>query len=136
MWFSFSSRRRVMTACSFLFFLGMFAPLLRAQLLQGTLNGNVTDPSQAAMAGAAVTVTDQATSFSRSVVSSASGLYTLSGLPPGVYDVTVSAQGFQTAKYTGISITAQTVSRLDVTLTVGSVSESVTVSAHAAELQA
>ena len=109
---------------------------LEAQLLQGTLNGNIADSSQAAVAGATVTATDQATSFSRSTTADSSGFYTLSGLPPGLYNVNVNAAGFQTSTHLGVSITAQTVSRLEVTLNVGSVNETVTVSAQATELQA
>jgi carboxypeptidase family protein/TonB-dependent receptor-like protein len=117
--------------------LGTLVPAgLEGQLLQGTLNGNIADSSQAAVAGATVMATDQATSFSRSTTTDSSGFYTLSGLPPGVYNVNVNAPGFQTSTHTGVSITAQTVSRLDVTLSVGSVNETVTVSAQATELQA
>src|SRR5882757_4176162 len=59
---------------------------LDAQLLQGTLNGNVADSTQAAMANATVVATDQATGFSRRTTTDASGFYTLSGLPPGIYN--------------------------------------------------
>jgi Carboxypeptidase regulatory-like domain/TonB dependent receptor len=114
----------------------LFSVGLQAQLLQGTLNGNVADSSEAAMAGATVVATDQATGFSRRTATDAGGFYTLSGLPPGIYDVNVSAAGFQASSHTGVPITAQTVSRLDVTLTIGNVNETVTVSAQAAELQA
>jgi hypothetical protein len=114
----------------------LFSVELHAQLLQGTLNGNVGDSSEAAMAGATVVATDQATGFSRRTSTDAGGFYTLSGLPPGIYDVNVSAAGFQASSHTGVPITAQTVSRLDVTLTIGNVNETVTVSAQASELQA
>jgi hypothetical protein len=122
-------------ACSLLLWL-LVPAALEGQLLQGTLNGNIADLSQAAVAGATVMATDQATSFSRSTTTDSSGFYTLSGLPPGVYNVNVNAPGFQTSTHTGVSITAQTVSRLDVTLNFGSVIETVTVSAQATELQA
>jgi hypothetical protein len=80
--------------------------------------------------------TDRATGFSCRTTTDASGFYTLSGLPPGNYDINVSAAGFQASSHTGVPITAQTVSRLDVTLTIGNVNETVTVSAQAADLQA
>ena len=54
-----------------------------AQLLQGTIDGNVTDPSQAAVAGATVTVTNQGTTLSRETVTNSLGEYTLPTLPPG-----------------------------------------------------
>ena len=129
------SKRSFRSACFLL--LGLLVPAgLEGQLLQGTLNGNIADSSQAAVVGATVTATDQATGFSRSTTADSSGFYTLSGLPPGVYNVNVNAPGFQTSTHLGVSITAQTVSRLDVTLNIGSVNETVTVSAQATELQA
>jgi len=109
---------------------------IEAQLLQGTLDGNIADSTQAAIAGASITATDAATGFSRGTTANTSGFYSLSGLPPGVYNVNVNATGLQASTHTGVSITAQTVTRLDVTLNIGSVNETVTVSAQAAELQA
>ena len=114
-----------------------FLPVgIEAQLLQGTLDGNVADSTQAGIAGAGVTATDAATGFSRDTKADTNGFYTLSGLPPGVYNVSVNAPGFQTYARTGVSITAQTATRLDVTLNIGSVNETITVSAQTAELQA
>jgi uncharacterized protein (DUF2141 family) len=66
----------------------------QAQLLQGTLNGNVTDSSQAAIAGASVTAQNQGTNFTRDTVTNSAGEYTLATLPPGTYTVAVKAPGF------------------------------------------
>src|SRR6267378_731109 len=107
----------------------------RAQLLQGTIDGNVTDSSQAAIAGAVVTARDQQTNFTRETKTSSVGGYSLSGLPPGTYIITVSSAGFQSYTQTGIAVTPNTIRRVDVTLTVGQVSESVTIVASAAALQ-
>lgn len=110
---------------------------VHGQLLQGTLGGNVTDPTQAAIVGATAVATDEATSFSRSTVTNSSGVYTLAGLPPGTYTLTISSPGFQTNSRTGIAVTAQTVTRVDVSMTVGGVNETIKVSAaSAAVLQA
>jgi outer membrane receptor protein involved in Fe transport len=130
MWFS-----KLLRSSSILLLIFALPLALNAQLLQGTLNGNITDSSQAPMSGATVTATDQATSFSRSTTTDTSGFYTVSGLPPGSYNVNVTARGFQTSTHTGVAVSAQTVSRLDVALNVGSVNESITVSAQTAELQ-
>src|SRR3954453_4523173 len=65
------------------------------QLLQGSIDGNVTDSSQAAVVGAGVVATDPATGLVRNTTSGADGIYSLSGLPPGTYSVSVSAPGFQ-----------------------------------------
>ena len=67
----------------------------RGQLLQGSLAGNVTDSSQAAVADAQVVATDQATSLSRQTITNSAGAYTMPVLPPGNYNVTVRSPGFQ-----------------------------------------
>jgi hypothetical protein len=72
------------------------APQSRGQLLQGTIDGNVVDSSQAAVVNAQVRATNQETNFSRETVTNNVGGYTLPNMPPGTYSITVSSQGFQT----------------------------------------
>src|SRR5258708_6225251 len=108
---------------------------VRAQLLQGTIDGNVSDPTHAAVAGAKVTATDEQTNAIRETVTNATGGYTLPTLPPGTYTVTVTAPGFQTYTQTGVVVSVNTVARVDVSLKVGQVSESMTVAAQTAALQ-
>ncbi|MDP3000704.1 MAG: TonB-dependent receptor, partial [Bryobacterales bacterium] len=108
----------------------------RGQLLQGSIDGKVTDPSQAAVAGAKVVATDQGTGFVRDAVTGSAGFYSLPNLPPGTYTVTISSQGFQTYTRTGVGVTVQTVTRIDAALNIGAISESVTVSAQEVALQA
>ena len=105
------------------------------QLLQGTVDGHVADPSQAAIAGATVTITNQETNFSRVVTTGAQGEYTFASLPPGIYTLTVKAQGFQVFIHNGILVNANESMRSDAVLTIGTASESVTVSAQAVALQ-
>src|SRR5436309_9302181 len=106
-----------------------------AQLLQGTIDGNVMDSSQAAIAGALVTAKDQQTNFTRETMTNEVGGYIVPGLPPGTYMISVSLAGFQSYTQTGIAVTPNTIRRVDVTLTVGTVTENVTVVAAAAALQ-
>lgn len=94
-----------------------------SQLLQGTIDGNVSDPSQAAVAGAKVTATNQDTSFTRDAVTNSAGSYSLPTLPPGAYTIKVTAPGFQTYTQTGVAAVINNVTRVDVTLTVGQVSD-------------
>src|SRR5262245_56437756 len=108
---------------------------VRAQLLQGTIDGNVTDSSQAAIPDATVTARDQQTNFTRETKTNSVGGYSLPGLPPGTYMITVSLPGFQSYTQTGIAVTPNTIRRVDVTLTVGQLTDSVTVEASAAALQ-
>src|SRR5713101_4557121 len=82
------------------------APRIRGQLLQGTINGNVTDSSQAAVVNAQVRAANQETNFSRETVTNNVGGYTLPNMPPGTYSVTVSSQGFQTQTLTGVAVTS------------------------------
>jgi hypothetical protein len=106
-----------------------------AQLLQGTIDGNVVDSSQAAVVGARVVATDQETNFTRETVTNSAGGYTIPGLPPGTYTVAVTAQGFQRYSQTGIAVTPNTIRRVDIALSLGQVNESVTIEALAAALQ-
>jgi hypothetical protein len=106
-----------------------------AQLLQGTINGNVTDSSQAAIAGATVTVTNTATTLTRDTTTNSLGDYTLPTLPPGTYDLSVKANGFGPYSQKGITVNANEVARVNVSLAVGQVTQDITVSAQTATLQ-
>lgn len=107
-----------------------------AQLLQGTLTGNVVDSSQAAVPNASVSIENQGTRLVRDTTANAGGEYTLATLPPGVYTLTVRANGFTAHTQTAIQVNANEVTRINVILAVGQVNESVTVSAQAGTLQA
>src|SRR5215210_5246118 len=61
-----------------------------------TLTGVVTDPNGAVILGATVTATNKTTNFSRTATTNDEGLYVISSLPVGVYEVNVSAQNFET----------------------------------------
>src|SRR5580765_2608915 len=108
----------------------------RAQLLQGTIVGDVVDSSQAAVVGAKVVATSQLTNFTREAVTNSAGAFDLPGLPPETYTVTVTAPGFQNYVQTGIGVTPNTIRRVNVALTVGQVTETLTVQALAQALQA
>ncbi|PWU05464.1 MAG: hypothetical protein C5B51_14470 [Terriglobia bacterium] len=106
-----------------------------AQALLGEIDGNVTDSSQAVIVGARVAATNLETNFNREAITNSAGGYSLPGLPPGTYKVSVSAPGFQTYNQTGAAVSPNAVLRVDVTLTVGQLSETVAVIASAAALQ-
>ena len=104
---------------------------VQAQALYGSIVGNVKDSSEAVVAGATVTLINVDTKQSRETTTSDTGGYDFATLLPGPYEMTVSRQGFTTSTRTSIEVTANNTIRVDITLHVGTVSESVTVSGAA-----
>jgi hypothetical protein len=110
----------------FAFFLLMAAPALHAQF-GGSMNGTVTDPSGAVVPGATVKLTNPATQATRTATTNSTGFYTFTELPPGNYAVTVTATGFKEQDFTDVAVTAEQPRGLDVKMTAGGASETVTV---------
>jgi carboxypeptidase family protein len=100
----------------------------KAQVLYGSLTGNVTDQSGAIVSGAKVEALNAGTGQSTSVMTDARGSYVFNNLLPGVYKVTVTAQSFKALAQDNIRVEANTVQRLDAQLQVGNVSETVQIS--------
>src|SRR5262249_54589188 len=101
----------------------------------GEITGRVSDPSGAGVPGASITLTNVATEAVRNTVTTSSGDYTFPSVPPGVYNVKTENPGFRTATSNKIEVQVQQTVRLDVTLQVGQVSETVEVAADAVLLQ-
>jgi outer membrane receptor protein involved in Fe transport len=116
---------------SFVIGLGLLTSIAygQSQIAGAILNGAVSDPSGALVSGAKVTVTENATGFTRSVETSSGGIYTFTSIPPGTYDVAVEKQGFKTAKLTSASLAVGSVATLDVQLEVGALADTVSVTA-------
>jgi hypothetical protein len=91
------------------------------------ITGLVKDPAGAAVAGANVTVTNKATGGTRKLTSNSEGLYSFPSLPPGVYELKVEQTGFKISLIDNIRLEVQQTARLDVTMEVGQVGETVTV---------
>src|SRR2546423_11370541 len=81
-------------ATSFLF-LGYGARIASAQVLYGSIVGTVTDPTGSVISKAAVTIRDTSTGLSRQAPADEAGYYSIPNLPPGTYDLSVSASGFK-----------------------------------------
>jgi hypothetical protein len=92
-----------------------------------TLQGTVTDPQGAVLGGAKVTVRSQATGAERAAETDAEGAYQFASLQPGAYHVEVQAQGFQTHVVNSLSLEVARTVVQNFQLTVGSVSQTVTV---------
>jgi hypothetical protein len=110
------------------------APPLRAQD-NATINGTVTDSSGALVPNAQLSLTNQATNQVREVVSNTAGAYRFANVGIGNYTLAVNAQGFQ--KYTKTNIVVNVAQTLEenVTLSVGSQAQTVTVAADALQVQ-
>jgi hypothetical protein len=98
--------------------------IARAQLNAGRIVGAVTDPSHAAVPAATVVVTDVATSLSVTVTTNERGDYVVTPLNPGVYRVTVTLDGFQTAVVESVEVQVGQSARVDTELRLGAVTES------------
>lgn len=114
---------------------GMCAAVLYGQQNRGSISGLVTDQASAAVAGAAIRVVNTDTGVASASQSDATGNYTIPFLPPGNYRVQVEAPGFANAVNPSVTLHAQQTLRLDFSLQVGSVQQTVQVTAEAPLLQ-
>ena len=105
-----------------------------AQTNAGTVAGTITDPSNAVVSGAVVTLTDNATKSSRSVTTNEQGRYIFVDVVPGGYELGVSKQGFSTTQ-TQTTVSVGTPITVNLTLRVGGSNVVVEVTAAANELQ-
>lgn len=98
-----------------------------AQAGRGSISGLVSDPSGAIVSGAKVTLLNPATGVAQHTVTSSAGLYTFISLNPGVYQVTASQTGFKNVAQDKVTVTVDQVTEVNITLLVGAISETVTV---------
>src|SRR6185436_4161819 len=96
-----------------------------------TLTGFVSDPTGTIMVGAKVTAVNTATQFVSEGLTNETGRFSIPYLLPGSYELRVEAAGFRSYLRKGIELRAGEAPRIDVTLELGSVNESVTVSGAA-----
>ena len=101
-----------------------------AQRYLGSIQGEVSDPSGAKIAGATILVEEASTHFKSSDTANASGNYTISSLNPGTYTVTVKAPGFKTETKTSVVLTAGQLAEADFRLVPGTQGETVQVTAE------
>jgi hypothetical protein len=98
-----------------------------AQQTTGTVTGRVIDQQGSAVPGATVTAKSSTTGFTRSEVSDAEGVYRLSALPVGIYDVTAELQGFTTVSKKGVEVNVAQTQAIDFPLKVAQLAETVNV---------
>lgn len=104
---------------------------LAAQSVTGTITGIVTDSSGALVSGATVTITEGSTGIARAAATNSAGVFVVPLLQPGVYSVTVTKSGFETAERTGIELEVNQTANVNIPLAIGSTGQTVRVSGQA-----
>jgi hypothetical protein len=114
----------------------LFSSIVSRADVTGSIQGVVRDKTQAAVAGAHITVTNVQTNFKQEATSSADGSYRILALPAGTYNLSATAGGFRTFVETDIVVKVNDQMQVDVMLEVGSVQqEIVKVEANAVQVQ-
>jgi hypothetical protein len=128
--------RYVFSALFCFLLLVLTAPLaVKAQQYSGTITGTVTDPSGAAIAGAAVTATNTGNNASYSTTTSEQGVYSFAQLPVGVYNIVVKQGSFKEFTTKAVEVHVSTTTEVNVKLEMGAASEMITVEASAVQVQ-
>jgi hypothetical protein len=128
--------RYVFSALFCFLLLVLTAPLaVKAQQYSGTITGTVTDPSGAAIAGAAVTATNTGNNASYSTTTSEQGVYSFAQLPVGVYNIVVKQGSFKEFTTKAVEVHVSTTTEVNVKLELGAASEMISVEASAVQVQ-
>ncbi|MDZ4799996.1 MAG: carboxypeptidase-like regulatory domain-containing protein, partial [Bryobacteraceae bacterium] len=101
----------------------------------GSISGRVTDPSGAAVPGARIETVNVDTKIATAALSTEQGYYQLLQLPLGVYNIQASGAGFKTISQNAIRVQVSDRLTLDFAMTIGNLSESITVEAEAQALR-
>jgi len=115
--------------------LALQLPSARAQVGSSGLNGVVSDPTGAVVPGAAVTAVSRGTGFSRMSITNTAGAYSMTNLPPDLYDLSAEAKGFKKALVQEVRLFVGQIATANVRLELGEVAESVSVTSEAVLLQ-
>lgn len=124
-------RRRSRFAFATVLIFGLALSDVRAQTDRGTITGTVTDASGALIVGAKVTATNIATDVTVETTTTSAGAFTIPQLTVGVYRVTIEQPGFKRYVQEGVTVALGQTARINASLQVGEVSQSVEVRAEA-----
>jgi hypothetical protein len=102
-----------------------------AQVAGGTISGTVTDSSGAVIPNAQISINNVATGVSRTETANSDGFYSAPNLLPGTYEVTFTAPGFKTEVRSGITLTVGAAQVLNLTMQLGTTTETVHVTTEA-----
>ncbi|MBI1874296.1 MAG: carboxypeptidase regulatory-like domain-containing protein, partial [Acidobacteria bacterium] len=106
-----------------------------AQEINATVTGRVTDPQSALLPGVSVTVLNVDTTVASEAVTDAAGSYTVRQILPGRYRITAALQGFKTYTREGVVLHTAEVATIQITLELGAIEESITVTAGLSEVE-
>src|SRR5215831_6540468 len=121
-----------LTVASLAFFLvSALSSRVHGQTETGTIYGSVSDPSGAAVPSATVRLIDIDRGIKIEVATGNSGLYTLTSVRPGHYQMEVEKSGFKLVRFTGITLNVQDNLEQNFKLDLGTMSETITVTANA-----
>ncbi len=101
----------------------------QSQSINGTIRGHVADASGASIPGASITISNPEVGYNRTIQTESDGYFVVVNLPLGNYKVTISKDGFSTANYENILLTAGKEATLDSALAIGNTSEQIEVTA-------
>jgi hypothetical protein len=108
---------------------------LYGQVVGGTISGRVTDSSAAAIPGAKVSLKNIATGVTTTITTNTQGIFNAPNLLPGDYEARVSAPGFETSIQNGITLAVGSQQVLNFTMKIGTINETVEVTAVSSDLQ-
>jgi hypothetical protein len=126
---------RRLLVCAALSTISLIAAPVHAQVLYGSIVGNVNDPQGSFVPGVTITATNTGTGAKAETVTDENGAYTLRNLLPGVYDVTAALTGFREHQEKAVNVTAGNPVRVNVTLAIGALSEVVQVTSEKTVIQ-
>jgi hypothetical protein len=127
--------RHLRLMCAMLALFVGLAGLSYSQAVNGTLVGSITDATGSRIPSAKVTITEANTGISRSTETNQSGNYTFPDVPPGTYTIAAEQTGFKRSSREGVDVIVNSTERVDLVLQLGSMSETVTITAEAPVLQ-
>jgi hypothetical protein len=129
------NRKWMATAVASLLIATLLPSIAAAQAIRGTLLGTVTDQTGGALPGVTVVITEQGTNVLRDTVTNETGNYTFPNLVDGVYTVKAELSGFKTILRKDVRVAVNTAIRVDLSLEVGAMEETVTVTSEVPLLQ-
>jgi len=128
-------RRQSFFAPALVLVLMLLLPSLLLADVTGAISGVVHDPSQAAVKGVRIRITNTQTNLSLDTTTADDGSYRFLALPVGTYNLSAAVAGFQQYNSTGIVLQVNDQLRIDITLKVGSINEQITIQADAAQVE-